>query len=175
VYLRLSPGASLPPVAAAAAAGGGALLPAADYPSAADAGQEHAKRLATIAVLGMALGYTAIAIANTLVMATGNRRQELAKLRLSGATPVQILRMIGVEAVLVTAIGLLLAGAVTAVTLLGMRDALAPVATAVPVVMPWTPVGGIAGTCLAITALASLIPAALLLRLRPVELAGVRE
>jgi putative ABC transport system permease protein len=175
VYLRLSPDASLPAVDAVAATGGGALLPAADYLSAADAEQEHANRLATIAVLGMALVYTAIAIANTLVMATGDRRQELATLRLSGATPGQVLRMIGVEAVLVTAIGVLLAGAVTAVTLLGMRGALAPVATAVPVVMPWPPVGGIAATCLAIAVLASLIPAALMLRRRPVELAGVRE
>jgi putative ABC transport system permease protein len=61
------------------------------------------------------------------------------------------------------------------VTLLGMRDALAPVASEVPVVVPWTPVGGIAVVCLAIAVLASLAPAALLLRRRPVELAGVRE
>jgi putative ABC transport system permease protein len=175
VYLRLSPDASLPAVAAAAASGGGTVLPAADYLSAADAENEHANRLASIAVLGMALVYTAIAIANTLVMATGDRSQELATLRLSGATPGQVLRMIGVEAVLVSAIGVLLAGAVTAVTLFGMRDALAPVATAVPIVVPWTPVGGIAAACLAIALLASLIPAALVLRRRPVELAGVRE
>ena len=64
----------------------------------------------------MALAYTIIAIANTLVMATSDRRHELATLRLSGATPGQVLRMIGVEACLVTGIGTLLAAAVTAVT-----------------------------------------------------------
>ncbi len=74
----------------------------------------------------MALLYTGIAIANTLVMATGGRVRELATLRLSGATSRQ-------------------------------------------------PIGGIALACLMTAALASLVPAALALRRRPVELAGVQE
>jgi hypothetical protein len=57
-------------------------------------------------------------------------------------------------------------------------------------VVPWGPLGGIAGTCLVLAVLSSLVPAALGMRSsnadrgrlrrrrrpsRPVELAGVRE
>ncbi|WP_304598613.1 hypothetical protein [Parafrankia sp. Ea1.12] len=41
--------------------------------------------------------------------------------------------------------------------------------------MPWAPLAGIVLTCLVTAVLASVIPAALLLRRRPAELAGVRE
>jgi len=41
--------------------------------------------------------------------------------------------------------------------------------------VPWWPLGGIAGTCLVLAVLSSLVPAALVMRHRPVELAGVRE
>ena len=174
VYLRLSPGARLAGVRAAAAAGGGAVVPTSDYVNAANAENDRINRLAMIAILGMALAYTAIAIANTLVMATSDRRRELATLRLSGATPGQVLRMIGVEACLVTGIGALLAAAVTAVTVTGLRHNLLGLAPSVRVVIPWPALAGIVLACLAIAVLASLIPAALALR-RPAELAGVPE
>jgi putative ABC transport system permease protein len=174
VYLNLSPGARLAAVRAATAAGGGAVGTTGDYVTAANAENDRINRLAAIAVLGMALAYTIIAIANTLVMATSDRRHELATLRLSGATPGQVLRMIGVEACLVTGIGTLLAAAVTAVTVTGLRHSLLGLAPSVRVVIPW-PLAGIALACLAIAVLASLIPAALALRRRPAELAGVPE
>jgi putative ABC transport system permease protein len=175
VYLNLSPGARLAAVRDAAAAGGGAVGQTSDYITAANAENDRINRLAMIAVLGMALAYTVIAIANTLVMATSDRRHELATLRLSGATPGQVLRMIGVEACLVTAIGTLLAAAVTAVTVTGLRHSLLGLAPSVRVVVPWPPLAGIAVACLAIAVLASLIPAAVALRRRPAELAGVPE
>jgi putative ABC transport system permease protein len=174
VYLRLSPGAHLAAVRAAAAAGSGELVPTSGYVNAANAENDRINRLAMIAILGMALAYTAIAIANTLVMATSDRRRELTTLRLSGATPGQVLRMIGVEACLVTGIGALLAAAVTAVTVTGLRHSLLGLAPSVHVVIPWQPLAGIVLACLAIAVLASLIPAALTLR-RPAELAGVPE
>lgn len=175
VYLRLNPGTDLSAVGAAAARDGGALIPATDYLDAADKEQEHTNQLALVAVLGVSLIYTAIAIANTLVMATGDRSGELATLRLTGATPRQVLRVIGVEAVLVTVVGVLLAAVVTGITVLGMHSGLTPVAARVSLVVPWWPLAGIAGTCLVLAVLSSLVPAALVMRHRPVELAGVRE
>ncbi len=56
-----------------------------------------------------------------------------------------------------------------------MRAGLAPVAATVPLVVPWQPTAGIAGTCLVLAVLSSLVPAALTLRRRPIELAGARE
>ena len=105
VYLRLAPGTRLAAVRVAAHAWGGVVSPTRDYLTAANAESDRLNRLVLIALLGMALAYTAIAIANTLIMATAGRRPELATLRLSGATPRQVLQMIGVEACLVTGIG----------------------------------------------------------------------
>jgi putative ABC transport system permease protein len=175
VYLSLSPGARLAVIGAAAAAGGGAVGPTSGYLTAANAENNRINRLAAVAILGMALAYTAIAIANTLVMATGDRIRELATLRLSGATPGQVLRLIGVEACLVSGIGTLLAAAVTAATVTGLRHGLLGLAPSVRVVIPWLPLAGIALACLAIAVLASLIPAALALRRQPAELAAVPE
>jgi putative ABC transport system permease protein len=143
--------------------------------SASDAQNNHANTLAMIAILGMALVYTGIAIANTLVMATATRNRELAALRLSGAAPGQVLRMIGVEALLVSGIGILFAAGVTAITVIGLRHGLAPFAPAVRLVIPWLPLTGIAGACLVIALLASLIPAAVALRRPALELAGAHE
>jgi putative ABC transport system permease protein len=175
VYLRLAPGAGLAAVRRAAAAGGGTVSSTASYLSASDAQNNRDNNLALIAVLGLALVYTGIAIANTLVMATASRNRELATLRLSGAAPGQVLRMIGVEALLVSGIGTLLAAAVTAVTVVGLRHGLAPLAPSVRVVVPWLPLGGIALACLVVALLASVIPASLALRRPPLELAGGHE
>jgi putative ABC transport system permease protein len=173
VYLRLAPGsAAVPPGAlAAVAAGGGTVTPTASYQSAAGAEQDRMNRLALVAVLGMALSYTGIAIANTLVMATAARRREFATLRLSGASRGQVLRMIGLEAGLVTGLATVLAAAVVAASALGLRAGLASVAPAVHVVVPWSLLGPIAAGCLLTALAASLAPAALALRRRPVELA----
>jgi putative ABC transport system permease protein len=175
IYLRLAPRAGLAAAARAAAAGGGTLSSTASYLSARDAQSNRDNNLALIAVLGLALVYTGIAIANTLVMATASRNRELATLRLSGAARGQVLRMIGVEALVVSGIGLLFAAGVTAVTVIGLRHGLAAFAPAVRVVVPWLPLGGIALACLVVALLASLIPASIALRRPPLELAGGHE
>jgi putative ABC transport system permease protein len=175
VYLRLTPGARLPAVSAAAHAGGGVVSPTRGYLSAADAENDRVSRLVLIAILGMALAYTAIAIANTLMMATAGRVPELATLRLSGATPRQVLQMVGVEAFLVTAIGTLLAVAVTAATALGLRSGLSGLVPTATLVIPWLALATIALACLVIAELASLIPATLALRRRAAGLVAAAE
>jgi putative ABC transport system permease protein len=175
VYLRLAPGTPSGAVAAAATAGGGTVVRTADYLSAASAERDRTNRFGGIAVLGMALLYTGIAIANTLVMATRDRARELATLRLSGTTPGQALRMIGLEAVLVTGVGAILATAVTVVTVLAVREGLVGAAPAVRLAVPWPELGAIVLACLLTAVFASVVPAALLLRRRPAELAATRE
>jgi putative ABC transport system permease protein len=175
VYLRLAPGTRLAAVRAAAHAWGGVVSPTRDYLTAANAENDRLNRLVLIALLGMALAYTAIAIANTLIMATAGRRPELATLRLSGATPRQVFQVIGVEAFLVTGIGMLLGVAVTAATLAGLRSGLAGLSPVVQLVIPWLPLAAIALACLVIAELAGLTGAALALRGRPATLAGAPE
>ncbi|MFJ6615593.1 FtsX-like permease family protein [Streptomyces sp. NPDC091289] len=69
------------------------------------------------AVLG---GFAAIAAVNTLVMTVLDRRRELGTLRLVGSTRRQVLRMLGWESLLVSAVGVVLGSAIAAATLIPM-------------------------------------------------------
>jgi putative ABC transport system permease protein len=173
VYLRLDPGARLAGVRAAAQAAGAAIAPTARYLAAGQSENDRVSRMAMLILLGLALLYTAVGIANTLVMTIGDRRTELAVLRLSGATRGQVLRMLAAEATLTTTAAVLLAGLVIAVTAVGVRAGLAETTPAVPLDLPWAAAGGVAGACLLIALTATLIPAALALRERPAAAAGL--
>jgi putative ABC transport system permease protein len=164
VYLRMAPGAGLAGVRAAARTGGGRVVATRGLVAAADAQASRAETRALIVVLGLALAYTVIAIANTMVIATAGRRAELAALRLAGGTRAQVLRLAGTEAVLVTALGTGLAAAATAVTLAAVRRGLASVAPEVRVSVPWAPLVAIALVCLLVAVLGSVLTAAAALR-----------
>ena len=75
--------------------------------------------------------------------------------------------MIGVEAVLVTCVGVLLAGVVTAVVVAGMRTALDGLAPSVSIDAPWRVLAAITSACLLTALVSSLVPAGLLLRRLP--------
>ena len=173
VYLHLRPGASLAKVRAVARAGGGTVTATSRYLTASDTENDRVNHLVLLVMLSMALLYTAIAIASTLVLAVGDRRRELAVLRLSGATGRQVLRMLATEACLVTGAGVAVSAAVTTVTVASVAGGLAWAAPSVPAVVPWLQIGGIAAACLVIALLATLIPAAIALRGRPADLAGL--
>jgi putative ABC transport system permease protein len=175
VFLRFDPAMPTADLAAAATTGGGTLVRTGDFLSAAATDRDRTNRFGAIAVLGMALLYTGIAIANTLVMATRDRARELATLRLSGTTPGQVLRMVAVEAVLVTGVGALLAAIVTGITVVATYRGLADAAPAVDLAVPWRQLGAIVACCLVTAVVSSVVPAALLVRRRAVDLAGVRE
>jgi putative ABC transport system permease protein len=63
----------------------------------------------------ISLGFTAIAVVNTFAIATASRRREYAGLRLAGATPGQLHRLAGREALITVATGLALGMIVTGV------------------------------------------------------------
>ncbi|MEU7133110.1 ABC transporter permease [Streptomyces sp. NPDC046261] len=132
-------------------------------------------RLGLLLILGIALVYTAIALANTLVMATSDRVRDLAVLRLTGATTPQVLRLVAVEAVVVVAVGTVLGAVVSALNLLGVRGALGLLSVRSPLVVPWETIGAVVAASAVLAAVAAVVPAFAALRTRPVELAGVRE
>ncbi len=141
-----------------------------------DLASARINRVALIALLGMAVLYTGIAIANTLVMSIGERGREFAVLRLGGATVGQVALAVVAEAVLVVAIGVVLAAVLTGLTLLGVTSTLAGVLdVAVTPVVPWDVIGPLIVAVSVLALVASLIPALLMMRSRPVELAGARE
>ena len=67
-------------------------------------------------VVGMIALFAAIMLINTLVAATTHRRQELGQQRLAGATPPQVLRMVGLEAAVLAATGVLFGAIASLVT-----------------------------------------------------------
>ncbi|MDV9193129.1 FtsX-like permease family protein, partial [Streptomyces sp. SR27] len=101
-------------------------------------------RLGLVLVLGIALVYTVIGLANTLLMATSVRGGELASLRLAGATRAQVLRVVTGEAALAVAIGTLLGLLVTALALGTLGAGLAALSAPVALTLPWTTVGAAA-------------------------------
>lgn len=129
-------------------------------------------RIGFLLVLGIALLYTAIALANTLVMATADRVRDLAVLRLAGATDRQVLRLVAAEALTVVVVGAVLGLLVAGVNLAGMWAALAVLRVPSGPVLPWAALGEVVAACGLIAVVAAVVPAALALRRRPAELAG---
>ncbi|MGI5238124.1 FtsX-like permease family protein [Dactylosporangium sp. CA-139066] len=153
----------------------GTVLTPEQYFAALDAGQRRENDFALLAVLGMALVYTTIGIANTLVMATADRSRDLAVLRLAGTTPRRVLAIVGLEALLAAAAGIVLAWAVAGGMLLGLLPGLRAAGAAPHIVVPWDRVLGVAGICAAVALVAALVPAALALRTPAARMAAVRE
>ncbi|MFC3575288.1 FtsX-like permease family protein [Streptomyces yaanensis] len=132
-------------------------------------------RTGFLLVLGIALLYTGISLANTMVMATSDRVRDLAVLRLAGATTWQVLRLVGAEALMVVAVGGVLGLLVAVLNLAGMWGALGLLSVRTTIVVPWTAIGAAVGACAVLAVVSSVAPASFALRRRAVELAGVRD
>jgi putative ABC transport system permease protein len=120
-------------------------------------------------MIGVLLAFIAVAAANSLVMATGERSHELALLRLVGATPRQVTRMIRGEALAVIGFGVLLGLAIAAATLVPFSLAIAQ--TAIPY-LPWQMVAGVLTGATVLALAASELPARNALRRNPIEAIG---
>ncbi|MEU5993841.1 FtsX-like permease family protein [Spirillospora sp. NPDC047418] len=168
-------GAALAALRAATDRLGARPVPARDWIGAATSESGRQSRLGMFVVLGVALLYCAIAIANTLVMATADRVRDQAVLRLSGATRGQVLRVVAAESLLVVGIGAVLAVLVSALSMGGVVAGLLGLSGRLTVVVPWSPVGGVVAACAVIALLASVLPARAAMRARAVEALGTRE
>lgn len=115
-------------------------------------------------VLGTALLHTGISLANTMVMATSDRVRELA-----------VLRLVGAEALLVVTVGGVLGALVAALNMAGMWSALRLLSVRASVEVPWASLAAALGACAVLAVTSALAAAAVSLRRRAVEVAGVRE
>jgi putative ABC transport system permease protein len=112
-----------------------------------------------LVLIGLTVGYTGLAIANTLLMATAARRPEFRALRLAGATNGQVLRVTSAEALLAVVVGTLLGGAVAAASLGGVRAAVeAELNRAVALVIPWGTTSAVIATCVVVALAATAVP-----------------
>lgn len=93
------------------------------YATGEDAEEDRLVWVFTVLLVAMSAGYTGIAVANTLLMATADRLPDFRVLRRSGATPRQLLGTVAGETVFVVAVGTLLGALVALPSLLGIRAA----------------------------------------------------
>jgi putative ABC transport system permease protein len=115
----------------------------------------------TLVLVGMAGGFTIIAVANTLLMDAVSRRPELVSLGRLGATRRQLLRLVLLETSFVVTVGTLLGFATSLPGLLAIREGLsAQIGHPVALVLPWPTISAVTCACLAGALLASLAPMA---------------
>jgi putative ABC transport system permease protein len=123
-------------------------------------------------LIGVMVGYAALAAGNTMVMAALARGRELALLRLAGVTRRQVRRMVNAEQAGLLGAALTVGALIAAMTLIAAMHALT--GSLLPYVPPagWVVVlGGV--TLLALVS--TILPVRRLLRVPPVHAAGTRE
>ncbi|MCX2923060.1 FtsX-like permease family protein [Streptomyces sp. NEAU-W12] len=123
-------------------------------------------------LIAVLVGYAALAAANTLIMAALARTRELSLLRLVGVTRGQVKRMVHAEQAGLLGVALLIGGAIAAVTLTSVVNAVAGQR------IPYVPAGGwiaITGGTVALALIATMLPVGRLLRTPPVRGIGIRE
>lgn len=155
------------PAAAVSAALAGTSAQADSAQSWIDATDAEMRRNNTLSmwvVLGPGGFYAALAIANTLLMASLQRRSEFVATRLIGATERQVRQIVLCEAALVTLASLALGAAITATVGVLIRSSLSDGLDRMPVHVPWAGLGAIGGTCLVIATVAAVVPTAFMLR-----------
>ncbi|MFD8784979.1 FtsX-like permease family protein [Kitasatospora sp. NPDC059599] len=144
---------------------GAQSLSTAEYASRTNSEDDDLVRIFLIILIGMSLGYTCLAIANTLLMATAERAADFAVLRLSGATRRQVLRIVAAESALAVGIGTTLGLLIAVVTLVGIRSGLSSqLGTNVNLNLPWSTMALTIGVCLLLALAASVLPARMALR-----------
>jgi putative ABC transport system permease protein len=123
-------------------------------------------------LMGIMIGYAAMAAANTMVMAALTRGRELASLRMVGVTRKQVKRMVHAEQSGLLGVSLLIGGSIAALTLVSVVRTLT--GQSVPYVPPLGWVSIIGGTML-LALLTTILPIARLLRVPPIAGIGVKE
>ncbi|MFE2586457.1 FtsX-like permease family protein [Streptomyces sp. NPDC059378] len=145
-------------------ASGGRVLTGSQWVRASTPRSNRTTRTGLLLVLGIALLYTGISLANTMIMATSERVRDLAALRLAGATRRQVLRLVAAESLLVVGVGAVLGLLVAGVDLAGMWCALRVLSVRAVIELPWTALGGAVGACAALAVISSVLPAWIALR-----------
>jgi putative ABC transport system permease protein len=123
-------------------------------------------------LIGVMVGYAALAAANTMVIAALARRRELALLRLVGVTRRQVKRMVHAEQVGLLGVALVIGGVIAAVTLTAVVIGLT--GKPVPYVPPLGWVAVIGGATL-LALLTTVYPIGRLLRASPTEHMAIKE
>ncbi|WP_436786004.1 ABC transporter permease [Yinghuangia sp. YIM S10712] len=134
--------------------------------------QQGTQAQVNLVAMGLIIAFTAIAVVNTLVMATSARGREFALMRLVGMTRPQIMRMLRWETlatvVLASVFGAAIASATLSAYAKGMTGSGTPYA-------PPLACAAILAAAAALAVTATVLPARLMLRANPADAISVRD
>ncbi|WP_158714122.1 FtsX-like permease family protein [Kitasatospora aureofaciens] len=130
---------------------------------------------AAVIILGIALAYALIAVANALIMAMAGRRREFALLGLAGAVRRQIVKVAAAESAVAVVVGTVLAAVATGLAAVTQHVSLSRLVTGAPTVIPWTQIGGTIALCALVTVVTASGATGRATRQRAIEAAGIRE
>jgi putative ABC transport system permease protein len=140
--------------------------------TAVQANQDDTQSSMAYLVLGVVVGYATIALINTQVLATTERRREFMLQQLIGATRRQVMQMMTIEALLVALAGILLGGLVALLTLVPLSVSV--LSSVIPGGSPWILLT-VVTAALVLTLATTLLSAGAVLRARPGDLTDVRQ
>ncbi|UWP87732.1 FtsX-like permease family protein [Dactylosporangium fulvum] len=128
-----------------------------------------------VALLGMAVLYTVIAMVNAVVIAAADRTAEFATARLTGLTRRQVVRAALWESLAVVVVGLVLGGLAAAGTVTGVSVAVSDIVGTAVISVPWLLFAALfAGTAL-VVGVTSILTTLAATRQPAVTFAGSRE
>ena len=155
VAVPLAPGSTTPPAATGAQA-----VEVGEYARRVGTEEDRLVWIFTLLLIGVSVGYGALAVANTLFIATARRAPDYRLLRLAGATRRQVLLAVAGESVLVVAFGAVLGTVAAVIALWGATAGLrAQTDTAAPLAVPWPTAAVTVIACLLLALAGSLLPA----------------
>jgi putative ABC transport system permease protein len=149
LYVRIrsgaNPAATEAALMAATRGDGARAVPTQKWTAAVSNLQEQQTRLGLVVLLGIAVAYGGLGIANAFLMSAAGRRRELVIVRLAGATRGQAMLITAAEALLLAGIGIFIAAGSAALILGGLSAAFSSLIGSSPPVVPWAIVAAIAG------------------------------
>ena len=122
-------------------------------------------------IIGLAAAFSALALVNTAAMATAERREELATIRLLGGTSGHVLRMIALELAPTVLVALAAGAGVVAVAVMGVPRGI----DGIDVMVPGALLAAMAGGAALLGLAAGAVSARLALRASPAGAMRVRE
>lgn len=176
VVVQLLPGADAAAVGRALRAAGAAdVRRPGEITPAENAAADAENRGVMAAIVGLGSGYALISVLSTLAISVGQRRGELATLRLAGLTRRQIVGAMVGEALGAIAIGLVLGAVAAVLGLVGLWLATARVYGSPVIAIPWSLLAAITGLTALLTALTAVLAARSALRIPAIRALGTGE
>jgi len=166
VYVKTDSGVSGATLLAAVRSQHARVVPASRWSAAVSDQQAEQNQVGLELLLGIAIAYSAIAVASTFLMSAGGRRSELELLHKTGAVRRQIVWIVAAESLVLTLTGIALSALVSGLILGGLYLALTGEVGSVSIILPWPLIGAILAGCVAIAIITSTLPAWFQLRPR---------